>query len=59
MLTVEQQRKAVMYAVTYLTEEISDSEKIIRMCHDEDVRKVHQDILQELEKELAIFKEYK
>lgn len=53
MLTIEQQRKAIKYATIYLINEISDSKKSIRMSNDEDIKKIHQDELQRLEKELA------
>lgn len=59
MLTIEQQKTAITYATIYLEGEISDSKKSIRMSSDEDIKKIHQGILQELEKELAIFEKLK
>ena len=55
MLTIEQQRKALWYAIVYLMNEISDSKKSIRQSVDEDIKNIHRERLQELEGDLATF----
>lgn len=58
MLTIEQQRKALEYTIIYLSDEISDVKKSIRRSVDEDIKNIHRERLQELEHDLAIFKDF-
>lgn len=55
MLRVDEQRKAINYASMFLRDEVADLNKSIRLCSDQDVKRILKQRLSELEPDLELF----